>query len=119
MTKSPHTIGADQTLEFASERMGKYKIRHLPVLKGGKLLGIISDRDVHLVEALESVDPSFLLVQDVMVTDVYAVTPDTPLENVASKMASKKYGSAVVMEKDKVVGIFTTIDALHALADQL
>ena len=119
MTKSPHTIGADQTLEFASEKMGKHRIRHLPVLKGGKLLGIISDRDIRLVEALESVDPSFLIVQDVMVTDVYAVTPDTPLKTVASKMASKKYGSAVVMEKDKVVGIFTTIDALKALADQL
>jgi acetoin utilization protein AcuB len=116
MTASPHTIGADQTLARAHAVMRDNTIRHLPVLHGGKLVGIITDRDIHLVETLSDVEPSLVTVSDAMTASVYAVSPDTQLEEVARTMAEHKYGSAIVMEHYKVVGIFTTVDACRALA---
>jgi acetoin utilization protein AcuB len=119
MTPSPHSIGAEQTLERASAVMREHKIRHLPVLHGGKLVGMVTDRDVHLLETLKDVDPHLVTVSDAMSTSVYAVAPETPLRDVALEMAKHKYGSAVVMHGHKVVGIFTTVDACTALADLL
>jgi len=118
MTPSPYTIGADQTLTVASELMRKHKIRHLPVLRGGSVVGILSQRDVALISGLPSVDPAEVPVEDAMSEAVYAVRPETPLDEVAATMAANKYGAALVVgAHDKVVGVFTTIDALHALAD--
>jgi acetoin utilization protein AcuB len=57
MTPMPHTIGSDQSLQKAHELMREFKIRHLPVLKGGKLVGILTDRDIALVETLKDVNP--------------------------------------------------------------
>jgi acetoin utilization protein AcuB len=118
MTPSPHTIGADQMLDVASELMRKHKIRHLPVLRGGGVVGILSQRDVALISGLPSVTPSEVPVEDVMSEEVYSVGAETPLDEVAATMAAHKYGAAlVVAERDHVIGVFTTIDALHALAD--
>lgn len=118
MTPSPHTIGADQTLTVASELMRKHKIRHLPVLRGGSVVGILSQRDVALICGLPQVDPNEVPVEDAMSEQLYSVSPDTPLDEVAATMAAHKYGAALVLgERDRVVGVFTTIDALHALAD--
>jgi acetoin utilization protein AcuB len=119
MTASPHSIGAEQTLERARAVMTEHGIRHLPVLHGGRLVGVITDRDVHLVESLKDVDPRLVTVADAMTQTVYAVAPDTPLQEVARAMAEHKYGSVVVMHDHKVTGIFTTVDACRALAELL
>jgi acetoin utilization protein AcuB len=119
MTTSPHSIGSDQTLAHAHHLLREFRIRHLPVLSGGKLVGILSDRDLHLVETLRDVDPETMNVSEAMSTNVYAVEPDAPLDEVAEQMASQKYGSAVVMQNKHVVGIFTTVDACHALSELL
>jgi acetoin utilization protein AcuB len=119
MTTSPHSIGADQPLSRAHAFLREHRIRHLPVLTGGKLVGMLSDRDLHLVESLKDVDPEKVLVEDAMSTIIYAVTPDQPLDEVVSTMAEHKYGSAVVMQNGKVVGIFTTVDVCRTLAELL
>ena len=119
MTASPHSIGREQTLTAAHKVMREHRCRHLPVLHGGKLVGIVSERDLHLVESLKDVDPNEVLVEDAMWAQVYAVSPEAPLDEVASEMAAKKFGSAVVMQNDKVVGIFTTVDACRALSELL
>jgi acetoin utilization protein AcuB len=119
MTESPHTIGKDQPLEKASQVMRDAGIRHLPVLDGGQLLGIVSTRDIYLVETLQDVDAAKVSVEEAMSAEPYSVAPDAPLEEVAAEMAEHKYGAAVVMEGRKVVGIFTTVDALRVLAAQL
>ena len=119
MTTSPHSIGVEQTLARAQAVMQEHKIRHLPVLHGGKLVGIVTDRDVHLVESLKDVDPRLVTVSDAMAQSVYSVAPEAPLDEVVSEMASRKYGSAIVMQNEKVVGIFTTVDVCRALADLL
>lgn len=118
MTPSPQTIGAEQMLTAAIELMREQQIRHLPVLRGGRLVGILSERDVALISGLPAVNPAVIPVEDAMSDNVYTVHADTPLEEVAATMAANKYGSALVVgERDHVIGVFTTVDALHALAD--
>lgn len=118
MTPSPHTIGADQPLATARALMHQHHIRHLPVLDGGTLVGILSDRDLALVASL-LVDEARVPVSEAMTPDPRALTPETSLEWVAAEMAERRIGSVVVMEHGRVVGIFTTIDALRALQSLL
>lgn len=119
MTTSPHTIGVDQPLSAAHAMMGKHKIRHLPVLAAGKLVGILTDRDLHLVESLKDVDPEKVAVEDAMSGVVYSVTPHAALDEVAAEMAEHKYGCAVVMDNGHVVGVLTTVDLARSLAEVL
>ena len=117
MTKAPHTIGQEQTLSVAHEVMREHSVRHLPVLEGGKLVGVLSQRDLHLIETLRDVDPAKTTVDEAMTGDVYVTGPDASIDEVATQMAEHKYGSAIVVERGKVVGVFTTIDALSALTE--
>ncbi len=119
MTRSPHTIGVTLSLADAAKLMKKHKIRHLPVLEGGALVGVISDRDVQMISSISELDPSCILVEDAMTQVPWTVAPATPVREVARLMAEKKLGSAVVLERDKVVGVFTTTDGMRCLAELL
>jgi len=119
MTYVPKTIGAEQTIATASEYMRKLHIRHLPVLKGGQLVGILTDRDINLVLGFKDVDASTLTVDEALTPAPYFTSPDAPLDEVVALMAEKKFGSALVVDNGKLVGIFTDVDALKALSDLL
>lgn len=119
MTTSPHSIGTDQTLAKAHEMMHAHDIRHLPVLAGGRIVGMLTDRDLHLIESMDGVDVREVKVDDAMATSVYSVSTETPLDEVVATMGHKKYGSAVVLQNGKVVGIFTTVDLCRAFAELL
>jgi acetoin utilization protein AcuB len=117
MTTSPHTIGVEQTLVQAHAILRKHQIRHLPVLRGGELVGMLTERDLALIETLRDVDARTITVEEAMSTGVYKVSPESRLDEVVSEMASKKYGSAIVVQNENVVGIFTTVDVCTAMAD--
>ncbi len=119
MTPLPHTIGRDQPLIAAHRMMREFHIRHLPVLAGGALVGIVSDRDLKFIEALKDVDPETVTIEEAMSQAPYTVAPETPLGDVVKAMARERYGAALVVEHGHVVGIFTAIDALKVLADVL
>ncbi|HET9931515.1 MAG TPA: CBS domain-containing protein [Polyangiaceae bacterium] len=119
MTTSPHTIGEEQPMAVAHRIMRDNRIRHLPVLRDGKVAGMVSDRDLHLIETLKDVDPREVQVSEAMSQDPYVVAPDAPLDEVVRTMAEKKYGSAIVVQSQKVVGIFTTVDVCRAFAELL
>lgn len=121
MTHGAHSIGQEQSMAEAHELMRQFRIRHLPVLHGGKLVGMVSERDLHLIETLRGVNPAEVTVEEAMSQDVYTVTPEVPLREVAQTLYHKRYGSAVVLDgkKSHVVGVFTTTDALAALAQLL
>lgn len=119
MTTTPHSIGKDQTLATAEKIMSQYGIRHLPVLDGNKLLGIISDRDVKFLETFKDVDPTKVTLDSMYIEKVFSVEPDARLDEVCDVMAENKYGSAVVMSNNKLVGIFTWVDALRAMSELL
>ncbi|MBL9037252.1 MAG: CBS domain-containing protein [Archangium sp.] len=115
MTPAVHTIGSDRTLAEAHALMRQYRVRHLPVLTRGKLVGLVTERDLALVETLKNTDPTKVSVDDAMSRDVFSVEPSAPLASVARTMAHERLGSVVVMSDAKVVGIFTAVDALKAL----
>jgi acetoin utilization protein AcuB len=119
MTTCPETIGRDQPMKAAHQVMRQRHIRHLPVLDGGHIVGIVSDRDLSFIETLTDVDPRKVTVEEAMTREPYVVAPDAALDDVVRTMASRKFGSAVVADHGKVVGIFTTVDACAAFAELL
>lgn len=119
MTAFPHTIGSEQNLIKAEKMMLEHKIRHLPVLSGGKLVGILSDRDVKLIETFRDVNPETVTVEEAYTPDPFIVSPESALSDVCAEMANRKYGCALVVDNHKLVGIFTWVDALLAMNELL
>jgi len=119
MTTTPHSVGSEQSLRIASELMKKHDIRHLPVLHEGKLAGIITDRDVKLALGIQGVDPDETKVDQIATEDPYLTAPGTPADEVVIYMAEHKIGSALVVDNHKLVGIFTSTDALRVLGEVL
>lgn len=119
MTPTPHSVGRDQPIATAMKLMRLYSVRHLPVLEEGKLVGIASERDLYFVQAIVGVDVTKTKVEEAMTQSVYCVEPSAPLRSVVAEMAEHRYGCAVVVDGKKVVGIFTTHDALDVLAESL
>lgn len=119
MTTTPITIEAQETLANAQHLMREGNFRHLPVLDGAKLVGVVTARDVQFIAAFDGADLRLLTVSDAMTNNPWSVSPRTPLDEVVAEMAEKKYGAALIVDNDRVVGIFTAIDALAAFAELL
>ena len=118
MTPMPQTIGRTIHIKKALSTMREFSIRHLPVQEGGRLVGVLTDRDLKLATSFGKVDE--LTVDDVMSSDPYTVKPEAPLDVVVLEMAEHKYGCAIVQQENgKVVGIFTAVDGLRVLGEQL
>ena len=116
MSPCPYFIEQQQTMSAAHALMRRHGIRHLPVCEHGRLVGLVSAGDLHLVETLDGVDPNDVSVQEAMTPDPYQVRPNTPLRDVIQTMADQKYGCVLVTQGAEIVGIFTTVDALRAFA---
>ncbi len=119
MTQQPVSIEAGDGVEKARQLMKRLGVRHLPVMESGVLVGILSERELNLAYGLEVTDPGRFLVIDVCSQNPYVVTPDTPLRVVANIMAREHFGSMIVAEYGRPVGIFTTSDACAVLDDAL
>ena len=117
MTPSPYAVTCDETLATAIRRMDSLKFRHLPVFDEGKPAGVLSRRELDLAVSLQGADIHTTRVGQVMTKQPCCVSANEPLRQVAAKMAEMKIGSVLVVdEQDKVTGVFTTIDALKAMA---
>ena len=119
MTTVPICANRTDTVAAAHKVMREHSIRHLPILDEDKLVGIVSIGDLHLIETLKDVDAEKVTVEDAMTTNPYTVSPDAELDEVVAEMAEHKYGSAVIVQNHKVVGVFTTVDAMRTLAELL
>jgi acetoin utilization protein AcuB len=118
MTPFPWWVGIDEPLLVAREMMQAHKVRHLPVKSEGKLVSIITDRDIKF-----ALDPELgmppretMRVREVCVFTPYIVDIETRLDVVVETMAERRIGSAIVTRDDKLVGIFTSADACRAFA---
>ena len=116
MTRSPVTVERATTMGRALKIMGDQGFRHLPVVDGGRLVGLVSERELKVVEHMQGVDSAMCIVGDFILGPPFQVASDAHLRDVARAMAEKKYGSAVVVDGEQIVGVFTTTDALKALA---
>jgi acetoin utilization protein AcuB len=119
MSPAPHSVGVEQSMAHAADRMRELGVRHLPVLHGGTLVGVVSERDLALIASIVPDGLDRLTVEEAMTGVPYCVQHSTPVAEAALHMARRKLGSALVAEHDQVVGIFTVTDALFALAEVL
>jgi acetoin utilization protein AcuB len=115
VTLSPQTT-AGEALALCRER----RIRHLPVLDGGRLVGIVSDRDLRSATPALG-DPARaealrrILVPEVMAREVATIHPDDPIEEAANAMREKTIGCLPVVENGALLGIVTSSDVMEAL----
>ena len=111
---SPETT-AGEALALCRER----RIRHLPVLEAGRLVGIVSDRDLRsaapgLGDPARASALEKIRVSEVMTRDVATTRPDDPIEEAANRMREKRIGCLPV-EDERLVGILTSSDVMEAL----
>lgn len=121
MTPFPHTIEGSESLKTAVGIMYAKEIRHLPVTEGGKLIGILTDRDAKLAIAVakKAHEDGELRVSDVCISDPYVVPHTEKLNIVLDYMVREHIGSALVLKNEKLVGIFTVMDACKKLSELL
>ena len=119
MTTDPHTVNSQLTLSQADKMMREHGIRHLPVLEGGRLMGIVSDRDLKMVMSFKDVNPEVVTVEEACSFDPITVSPETSLDAVVGMMAEKRIGSVLVVDNQKLVGIYTWVDALQSMHEIL
>lgn len=127
MTVIPNTVTPGTTIRQVIELMKTQSCRQLPVLDNGKLVGIITDRDVRLVmnsplilhgrwqddEILDNIT-----AENCMTPDPMTVSPDTPAYQAANMLSSYKFGALPVVDNGTLVGIITVTDFLNYFAMQ-
>ena len=122
MMGSPVTLKPEDTLDLANDVISLGRIRHIPVVDDGRLVGIITERDLMGAAAiqifgLKQKNKSALLksvsIKEVMKKRVVTAAPDTPIKDVAHLMADKKIGCVPVVSAGTVVGLVTTTDILR------
>ncbi|MEE9234581.1 MAG: CBS domain-containing protein [Candidatus Acidoferrales bacterium] len=129
MTRGPTSLDHDARLLDAALVMRSSGFRHLPVVNSGRVVGLISDRDVQRASpsmfkrmSPEEYNRIFETtpIEKIMATDPVTVRPDTPLTEVVKLMHEGKFGSVPVVEGDKqLVGIVTVTDLLGVLSSLL
>jgi len=120
MTPTPITIGPLESLQDAMELMHRRRVRHLPVVDGAKLVGLLTDRDLRRAAPSPLVpteNPGALMeqttVERVMVKEPQTIAPGQPLREALQLLVDKKYGALPVMEQGRLVGIVTPIDVMR------
>lgn len=111
-----YVLAPTDSLTVARETMHDHAVRHLPVVDDGRLVGVITLSDLYAAEAILAADPDETPVDALMARELYAVEPGTPLADVVDEMARRHLGSALVVERGRLVGMFTTTDACRQLA---
>ena len=124
MTKDPIAAEPKTSIKAAWKLFQERRIRHLPVVDRGKLVGIVTDRDLRRVlpspaTSLEIHELNYLLdkitVSEVMTKDVITTTPFTPIPSAARALLRNRIGALPVMEGGSLVGILSQTDVLEAL----
>lgn len=128
MTQDVITISPDSTFSEAMDLIRKKGIRRLPVVKDGKVVGIVTEKDLlsaspSQATTLDVWELTSLLnklkIKQIMRKEVIHVHPNTPIEDAAKIMADKKIGSLVVLEEEKLVGIITESDIFKVFTNML
>lgn len=130
MTKDPVTAAADATVGEVMAILHDLDARHLPIVDGRQLVGIISDRDLRAFGASELLSLEDLddrrerletPISDVMASDVISLEPETELAEVVDTMLDQRVGAIPIVDRhsDELVGIVSYVDVLRALRGQL
>lgn len=122
MTNDVVTLNLMDTLYSAEKRMKVNHIRHMPVVDGDKLIGLISLADLQRVSFIDAYSRegtedtpvyNMLGIKDLMIKNPLTAKPETTILEVSKLLASKEFHSLPVVDEEKLVGIITTTDLLH------
>ena len=120
MTGRVQTITPETTIAEAQAIMRRGRFRHLPVVDGDTLAGIISERDLHGSSGrYEGADPDQQLVRAVMTRGVLTISPDDPLDQAARLMLENKVSCLPVMDEQTLAGILTQTDIYRAFIETM
>jgi acetoin utilization protein AcuB len=123
MTESPVTVTPNTSIAEAQQLMQQHRIRHLPVLEHGHVVGILSDRDLRLARpspatSLAVYEINYLLSQltvaEVMTRFVITIAPERTVVEAVRLVLGQKIGALPVVEHGQLVGILTRTDLLRA-----
>lgn len=126
MTEKVTTVQPNATLSAALEVMQEQRIRHLPVVDGDQLVGMLSDRDlqslgfgvVHDMESYDALQAKLTTsVSDAMSSNLLTVTRITELGEITDLLIEEKVGAVPVTDGDNLVGIISYVDVLRAWRD--
>lgn len=122
MMGSPVTLKPDDTLKLANDVISLGRVRHIPIVDDGRLVGVLSERDLigtaanrifGLKQKTRSALLKTLLIKDIMKKRILTVEPDTKIREAARLMATKEIGCLPVMSEGALVGLVTTTDILR------
>ena len=122
MSKDLVTLNLDDSLYSAEKRMKVNHIRHMPVVDGEELIGLISLSDLQRVSFIDAYSKegtedtpvyNMLSIRDLMIKNPLTASPKTTILEVSKLLASKEFHSLPVVDDGKLVGIITTTDLLH------
>jgi CBS domain-containing protein len=130
MTPGPVTVDEAATLDEALRLMSEREIRHLPVLRGDEVVGMLSDRDLRTLGMSMAEDPASLerlsarlrmRVRDLMTGDVISIGPATDLTEIIDLLLEEKISALPVIDGDKseLLGIVSYVDVLRAVQEEL
>ncbi|TSE04147.1 CBS domain-containing protein [Aquimarina algiphila] len=128
MTSDVITLNSTNGLETAEMLFKKNKIRHIPVVKGDAVVGILSYTDLLRISFVDTVNEfehevdtvvyKMFTIEQVMAKNLVSVNSDTMIKEVAEILSEREFHALPVIDNDKLVGIVTTTDLINYLLDQ-
>ena len=119
MTKNPVTLSLGEDVRFAFNTLTDHNIRQAPVIEEGKLVGIVTDRDLRLA-LMETLNKPGLIVGSIMTPNPVTVNENAPLKAAAKIIGKNKFNALPVLsDSGKLVGVLTTTDILNGLVKAL
>ncbi|MDA0793260.1 MAG: CBS domain-containing protein [Bacteroidetes bacterium] len=128
MTADPYVLQLNDGLTQAEILFKKHKVRHLPVVSGDKIVGILSQTDLARISFVDSYDPNNLSVdttvyslfslEQIMVRNPTSISPDTLIKDAAEIFLKAEFHALPVVQDKKLVGILTTTDLIKYLLEQ-
>ena len=128
MTTDVVTISVTSSLDEVEREMRSHGIRHMPVVSGEKLVGILSLTDLLRISFVDYYDEgesavdtavyNMLSISQVMVSNPTTVNKNATIREVAQLLSQREYHALPVIDGDKLVGIVTTTDLIKYLLDQ-
>ena len=118
MTKQPTTVEPDAKLGEVATLMKQEDCGSIPVVEGGRLVGIVTDRDIVVRGLASGKDPKNQRVSEVMSADPVSIGPDEDVTAAEKVMGDRQIRRLPVVEKGKLVGIIVTAQIARAGNDQ-
>lgn len=119
MTRDPKTVAPEDSLTHAADIFRDHGFNHLPVVEGGRLVGIVSDTDLRNAMLASGGGGADRCVRDVMRPHVWSLSPEDSTDDALLVILRKRFGALPVLSGDTLVGIITKIDLLKGFADVL